>query len=77
MSAHTLDKLIYMANQIARNVTHDPDPVSMIADHIKAFWSPRMLQQIFAVLGGIESAQLDPVAHAALSRLAAKSANAA
>ena len=77
MSAHTLDKLIYMANQIARNVTHDPDPVSMIADHITAFWSPRMLQQIYAVLGGEEGAQLDSVAHAALSRLAAKSANAA
>ena len=77
MSANTLDKLITMANQIARNVTHDPDPVGMIADHIKAFWSPRMLQQIFAVLEGPEGAQIDPVAHAALSRLAAQAANAA
>ncbi len=77
MSAHTLDKLIYMANQIARNVTHEPDPVSMIADHIKAFWTPRMLQQIFAVLDGPEGATIDPVSHAALARLAAKAANAA
>jgi formate dehydrogenase subunit delta len=77
MSAHTLDKLIYMANQIARNVTHDPDPVTMIAEHIKAFWSPRMLQQIFAALEGPESTRLDAVAHTALSRLAAQSANAA
>ena len=77
MSAHTLDKLIYMANHIARNVTHDADPVSMIADHIKAFWSPRMLQQIFAVLDGPEGAQIDPVSHAALARLAAQAANAA
>jgi formate dehydrogenase subunit delta len=77
MSAHTLDKLITMANQIARNVALDVDPVSMIADHIKAFWSPRMLQQIFAVLEGPEGAKIDRVAHAALSRLATKSAHAA
>ena len=77
MSAHTLDKLIYMANQIARNVTHDPDPVTMIADHIKAFWTPRMLQQIFAVLEAPKGAELNPISHAALSRLAAKDAHAA
>ena len=77
MSVNTLDKLIYMANQIARNVTHEPDPVSMIADHIKPFWTPRMLQQIFGVLNGPEGAQIDPVSHAALARLAAQSANAA
>lgn len=77
MSAQTLDKLIYMVNQIARNVTHEPDPVGIIADHIKAFWSPRMLQQIFAALEGPEGAQLDPVSHAALSRLAEQAAHAA
>lgn len=77
MSVNTLDKLIAMANQIVRNVAHDPDPVGMIAQHLKAFWSPRMLQQIFAVLEAPEGAALDPVAHAALSRLAAQGANAA
>jgi formate dehydrogenase subunit delta len=74
MSAHTTEKLIYMANQIARNVTHDPDPVAMIADHIQAFWSPRMKDDVFAVLGGLEGAALDPVARAALERLAAHAA---
>ena len=77
MSVNTLDKLIYMANQIARNVTHEPDPVSMIADHIKAFWSPRMIAQITPVLNETGPARLDPLAHAALSRLTSQSAHAA
>ncbi len=77
MSAHTLDKLIYMANQIVRNLTHEADPVSMIADHIKAFWSPRMIAQITPVLSETGPARLDPVAHAALSRLAGRGAHAA
>jgi len=76
MSAHTLDKLIMMVNQIARNLTHEADPVTMIADHIKAFWSPRMIQQITPVLSETGSARLDPVAHAALSRLVSQSAHA-
>jgi formate dehydrogenase subunit delta len=68
MSAHTTEKLVYMANQIARNVTHEPDPVAMIADHIHAFWSARMKADIFAVL---KEAALEPAARAALERLAA------
>jgi formate dehydrogenase subunit delta len=71
MSAHTTEKLIYMANQIARNVTHDPDPVAMIADHIHAFWSPRMKADVFAAMDGPEGTALDSVARAALDRLAA------
>ncbi len=71
MSAHTAEKLVYMANQIARNVTHEPDPVAMIAEHIEAFWSPRMKADVFAVLDGPIGAALDPVARAALDRLAA------
>lgn len=77
MSAHTLDKLVMMANQIARNVTHEADPVSMIADHIKAFWSPRMIAQIAPVLSETGPARLDPVAHAALSRLVGQDVHAA
>jgi formate dehydrogenase subunit delta len=75
MSAHTLDKLVLMANQIARNVTHDPDPVGMIAEHIKAFWSPRMIAQIAPVVAGADQARLDPVAQAALSRLVGQDAD--
>lgn len=71
MSAHTTEKLVYMANQIARNVTHEPDPVAMVADHIHAFWSARMKADIFAVVG---EAALEPAARAALERLAAHAA---
>jgi formate dehydrogenase subunit delta len=71
MSAHTTEKLVYMANQIARNVTHDPDPVAMIADHIHAFWSPRMKADVFAAMDDPEGTALDSVARAALERLAA------
>jgi formate dehydrogenase subunit delta len=71
MSAHTTEKLVHMVNQIAKNVMHDPDPVAMIADHIHAFWSVRMKADVFAVLDGPEGAALDPVARAALQRLAA------
>lgn len=68
MSAHTTEKLVYMANQIARNVSHEPDPVAMIADHIHAFWSARMKADVFAVL---HEAAFEPTARAALERLAA------
>ena len=42
MSADTGEKLVSMINQIARNVTHERDQAVMIANHITAFWSPRM-----------------------------------
>jgi hypothetical protein len=71
MSAHTTEKLVYMANQIARNVRHESDPVATVADHIQAFWSPRMKADVFAVLDG---AELEPTARAALARLAAHAA---
>lgn len=71
MSAHTAEKLVYMANQIARNVMHEPDPVAMVADHIHAFWSARMKADVFAAMNG---AELEPTARAALERLAAHAA---
>ena len=70
MSSHTPDKLAYMANQIARNLAHEPDPAAAVARHIHDFWSPRMKQMAFA-LGG---AGLDPAAREALARLAASAA---
>ncbi len=66
MSAHTVDKLVYMANQIARNLALDDNPVAATADHITAFWSPRMKDQIFA--HGPQG--LDAIARDALARLA-------
>jgi formate dehydrogenase subunit delta len=48
----SLDRLIYMANQIGwffRSQGHD-HAVSGIADHIHKFWDPRMRKAIFAHL---------------------------
>lgn len=46
------DKLIYMANQIAKALRSRPhaEAVSGIADHISSFWEPRMRKQLFALL---------------------------
>ncbi len=63
----TTAKLVTMVNQIARNLARDKDPVSAIADHIHAFWSVRMREQLFAH----GPAGLDPLSQAALDRLAA------
>lgn len=67
MSAHTVDKLAYMVNQIARNLAHDEAPVAAIADHIIAFWTPRMIDMLLAE----GSAGLDPVAAEAMARVKA------
>jgi formate dehydrogenase subunit delta len=44
----TLEKLIMMANQIAANLMHEPDPVAATANHIRLYWDPRMKQMILA-----------------------------
>ena len=46
------DKLIYMANQIATFFDSKPhdEGVTGVADHINAFWEPRMRRQLFALL---------------------------
>lgn len=46
------DKLIYMANQIARSFqsrTYD-EAVAATAEHISNFWEPRMRRQLFQLL---------------------------
>lgn len=70
----TLDRLIYMANQIAHNMNamaDADDVIAMVADHIHQFWDPRMMRLIMEhVATGGEG--LEPVALAALQRLAAQ-----
>ena len=46
------DKLIYMANQIARSFrTRGREAaVAATAEHISNFWEPRMRSQLFALL---------------------------
>jgi len=68
--SHTVDRLTYMANQIARNFNRRPpaEAATETAAHIKSFWEKRMLGQIFAHLdAGGEG--LDDVARAALQSL--------
>ena len=68
---NSLQKLIYMANQIARNMAGH-DEAEAVATHIHDFWDPRMKAMIFAHLEA-SGEGLDPVAHDALSQLARNS----
>lgn len=45
---NSLEKLVYMANQIARNFATQPpeEAVAATADHIIHFWDPRMRAMI-------------------------------
>ena len=66
------DRLVYMANQIGKFFQGQgrDKVVPGVADHIKKFWDPRMLKQIYAPLdtGG---AGLDPDVTQALETLKA------
>lgn len=42
MTAHSRDKIIYMANQIARNLATEANPPAAVVAHIRAFWAPSM-----------------------------------
>ncbi len=52
MSGRTLDKLIYMANQIAREFANQRpnEAVEATWDHLWHFWDPRMRAMIVAHL---------------------------
>jgi formate dehydrogenase subunit delta len=48
---NTGEKLVYMANQIGdfyKSYPHD-QAVKGISEHIKKFWDPRMLKQIYKI----------------------------
>lgn len=61
----SLDKLIMMANQIAANLAHEPDPVAATKQHIIDFWDPRMKAMIKAYAGD----HLNDTARAAVAQL--------
>lgn len=65
-------RLVTMANQIARNLASrgDETAAAATADHIATFWDPRMKKSAFALLDNAEAAFL-PIARAALETLAA------
>ncbi len=60
------ERLVHMANQIARNMMRESDPAAATCEHIRLFWDPRMKEAMAAhIAAGGEG--LDPVARAALS----------
>ncbi|NIJ36054.1 formate dehydrogenase subunit delta [Sphingopyxis panaciterrae] len=68
----TADRLVHMANQIARNLEAEGDAraVEMTADHIRQFWDPLMRQRIVQLALDRPGA-LSPIAAAAIERIAA------
>ena len=66
-AAETEEKLVYMANQIARNfaVQGEEAAVAATAEHIRLFWDPRM---IAAIKDG-DGAGLSAIARQALESL--------
>ena len=66
----TEQRLVTMANQIARNLASrgDVEAAKATADHIAMFWDPRMKQTAFALLERPE-AEFSPAARAALETL--------
>jgi formate dehydrogenase subunit delta len=64
------DKLVYMANQIAKFFAHEGEEkaVMSIADHLRKFWPPVMRQDALAHLeqGG---AGFDPRVRRAMEKL--------
>lgn len=66
----SLDRLVYMANQIALNLdTKSPEESAMAtARHIKMYWDPRMKKRIFE-LASAGCAELSPIAEQAIGIL--------
>jgi formate dehydrogenase subunit delta len=71
----TEQRLVYMANQIARNLQAEGEEAAILAtaDHIAAFWDPRMKERIFAHAGRADGG-LSPIADQAIRRLIARGA---
>ncbi len=65
------DRLIYMANQIARNVAAmgEDEAAATVADHIRKYWDPTMRGHII-VLAAERPDALSPIAAAAVGRIA-------
>ena len=71
MSAQTLDRLVYMANQIGREFASQRphDAVDATWDHLWHFWDPRMRAMIVAHLQD-DGAGLSEIARGAVAKLA-------
>jgi formate dehydrogenase subunit delta len=53
-TSHTLDRLVYMANQIGGffAVQGRDKEIAGVKDHVAKFWNSRMQKQMFAHLAG-------------------------
>lgn len=69
---NTLDHLVYMANQIARNFgTLDSDAAAeAVAEHILLYWDPRMKSRIIAHVADQGGSELSDVAARAIGIVA-------
>lgn len=67
----TLDRLIYMANQISWFFRSQPEKtvVPGILDHIQHFWDPRMRSEIFRHIDETGGTGLEPASLEALIQL--------
>lgn len=67
----TGERLVYMVNQIARNLAPQGGEQAeiMVAEHIRAYWDPEMRRRIVE-LAHAERAALSPIAAAAIGRIA-------
>jgi formate dehydrogenase subunit delta len=63
---NSVERLVYMANQIAANLAMEDDPVAATANHIMLFWHPRMKKMILENDGS----KLSQTAAAAIRKLA-------
>ncbi len=64
------DKLIHMANQIAKFFAHQGDTAAAgIADHLVKFWDPRMRRDLGALVTAGKAAGLEPAAAAAVRQV--------
>lgn len=69
---HSTEKLITMANQIARNlaVQGEDRAIAATTDHIKRFWNTRMREAILQA--DLAAEEVHPIARKALERLATR-----
>lgn len=69
-----VQRLITMVNDIARYFASEPEHeagIEGVAEHLHKFWNPRMCEQLIAYVENA-GAGLDPLADAAVRKLAAQ-----
>jgi len=68
MARTETDHLVSMANDIAANLSFQPDADARVADHLNRFWAPRM-RRLLLEYAARDGAGLSAVLKAALEKL--------